>query len=452
MGRDKVLVVDDEAAIRFAVSDYLSSKGFEVRDTDTAAAAVELFRTFGPDVTVLDFELPDGDALTVLPRLKSIDASASVVILTAHGSIDIAVDCIKKGAEQFLTKPLQLETLAVVLSRIVTHRRSRRKEIAGKSLKSGRELDPFIGMSPAIRKLWDEAQRVLASESPVLLQGETGSGKGVLARWLHEHGPRKDEPFVDLNCAGLSRELLDTELFGHERGAFTGATTSKEGLLEVADRGTVFLDEIGDVDPQVQPKLLKVLEEKTFRRLGETRDRHVDIRLIAASHHDLSQLVRDKKFRSDLYYRISTIPLRVPPLRERREDIPLVARELLTRLGVGEVENAISPDVEAALQEYSWPGNVRELRNVLEHACLMRRGRVLTVDDLRLETNAAASSADSYDDLTLEEMERQHVERALRRVKWRVDDAAKLLDIPRSTLYQKIKRYGLTSSRFQTEI
>ena len=452
MGRDKVLVVDDEAAIRFAVSDYLSAKGFEVRDTDTAAQAVDLFRTFSPDVTVLDFQLPDGDALTVLPRLKSIDASASVVILTAHGSIDLAVDCIKKGAEQFLTKPLQLETLAVVLGRIVSHRRSRRKEIAGRSLKSGRELDPFIGMSPAIRKLWDEAQRVLASDSPVLLQGETGSGKGVLARWLHEHGPRKDEPFVDLNCAGLSRELLDTELFGHERGAFTGATTSKEGLLEVADRGTVFLDEIGDVDPQVQPKLLKVLEEKTFRRLGETRDRHVDIRLIAASHHDLSQLVRDKTFRSDLYYRISTIPLRVPPLRERRDDIPLIARELLTRLGVGEVEHAITPEVEAALQAYSWPGNVRELRNVLEHACLMRRGKMLTVDDLRLETHAAASGSDDYDGLTLEEMERRHVERALRRAKWRVDDAAKLLGIPRSTLYQKIKRYGLTSSRFQTEI
>src|SRR5687768_5913902 len=393
MGRDKVLVVDDEAAIRFAVGDYLSSKGFEVRDADTAAGAVELFRTFSPDVIVLDFELPDGDALSILPRLKSIDESASVVILTGHGSIDIAVECIKKGAEQFLTKPLQLDTLAVVLGRIVSHRRTRRKENAGKSRKSGRDPDPFIGMSPAIRKLWDEAQRVVASDSPILLQGETGSGKGVLARWLHEHGPRKEEPFVDLNCAGLSRELLETELFGHEKGAFTGATTSKEGLLEVADRGTVFLDEIGDVDPQVQPKLLKVLEEKTFRRLGETRDRRVDIRLIAASHHDLSQLVKEKKFRSDLYYRISTIPLRVPPLRERSEDIPLIARELLTRLGVADVDTSITPEVATALQGYAWPGNVRELRNVLERACLMRRGKVLTPDDLHLGTGTAASAA-----------------------------------------------------------
>jgi DNA-binding NtrC family response regulator len=448
---DKILIVDDEPAIRFAVGDFLSSKGFDVREADTAASAVETFRTFRPDVTVLDFELPDGDALALLPRLKALDESASVVILTAHGSIDIAVESIKRGAEQFLTKPLQLETLAVVLERIGSHRRSRRKEIAGNSRRR-EELDPFIGSSAAIRKLWDEVERVLRSDSPILLHGETGSGKGVLARWLHEHSPRKEEPFVDLNCAGLSRELLDTELFGHEKGAFTGATAAKEGLLEVADRGTVFLDEIGDVDPQVQPKLLKVLEEKTFRRLGETRDRRVDVRLIAASHHDLAQLVREKKFRSDLYYRISAIPLRVPPLRERREDIPVIARELLNRLNVPDVDSAVTPEVVAVLQAHSWPGNVRELRNVLEHACLMRRGSVLTPDDLRLRPTDAAASAEGDEDLTLEELERRHIERTLRRMRGRVDEAARILGIPRSTLYQKIKRFGLASSRSQTEV
>ena len=448
---DKILIVDDEPAIRFAVGDFLSARGFDVREADTAASALETFRTFRPDVTVLDFELPDGDALSLLPRLKALDESASVVILTAHGSIDIAVESIKRGAEQFLTKPLQLETLALVLERIGSHRRSRRKEIAGNSRRR-EELDPFIGTSAAIRRLWDDVERVLRSESPILLHGETGSGKGVLARWLHEHSPRKEEPFVDLNCAGLSRELLDTELFGHEKGAFTGATAAKEGLLEVADRGTFFLDEIGDVDPQVQPKLLKVLEEKTFRRLGETRDRRVDVRLIAASHHDLAQLVREKKFRSDLYYRISGIPLRVPPLRERREDIPLIARELLNRLNIPDIDSALTPEVVAALQSHSWPGNVRELRNVLEHACLMRRGQLLTPDDLRLRTADVAASGEGDEDLTLEELERRHIERTLRRMRGRVDETARVLGIPRSTLYQKIKRFGLVSSRSQTEV
>jgi DNA-binding NtrC family response regulator len=305
--------------------------------------------------------------------------------------------------------------------------------------------DPFAGKSAVMRQLAEEAKRILPSDSSVLIQGETGSGKGVLARWLHAHGPRADEAFVDLNCVGLSRELLESELFGHEKGAFTGAVSAKQGLFEVAHRGTVFLDEIADVDLQIQPKLLKVLEEKQFRRVGDVRDRRVDVRLIAASHQDFGGLVREKKFRSDLYFRISTIPLRVPALRERLEDIPIIAEEVLRGLAadLGRPEATLGPDVLQMLCSYSWPGNVRELRNVLERTLLLSEGSVLRRKDLRFEVPfVEAPSAPA--DMTLRDLERFHIQRVLEQESWHVGRAAQKLAIPRSSLYAKIKEYGIT--------
>src|SRR5581483_7331573 len=311
-------------------------------------------------------------------------------------------------------------------------------------------VDPFHGTSAAIRELAEQANKVRSAESPVLIQGETGTGKGVLARWLHDNSPRADEAFVDLNCAGLTRDFLETELFGHEKGAFTGAGASKQGLLEVAHRGTAFLDEIGDVDLQVQPKLLKVLEEKKFRRMGEVRDRRVDIRLIAATHHDVARLVRENRFRSDLYFRISTIPLVVPPLRDRAEDIPLLARMLLrslaTDLGRGHLD--LSPDAERALQAYSWPGNIRELRNVLERAVLLGDQNLLDAKHLRFDDHSRPDWWPQNSNLTLQELERWYIEKVLEEERGRVDQAASRLGIPRSSLYQKIKKHSLALSRF----
>jgi DNA-binding NtrC family response regulator len=358
--------------------------------------------------------------------------------------VDLAVRAIKEGAEQFLTKPVQLEALAVILERLIENQRNRQQQLARRT-RLARELrDPFLGTSAAMRALSVEARKVAPSDSPVLIQGETGSGKGVLARWLHENGPRAEEAFVDLNCAGLSREFLETELFGHEKGAFTGAVASKPGLLEVAHRGTIFLDEIGDVDAQVQPKLLKVLEEKQFRRLGDVRDRRVDIRLVTATHQNLGELVREKRFRQDLYFRISTIPLVVPSLRERREDVPALAEQILEALAArwGHARITLEPDAAAALSAHSWPGNIRELRNVLERAVLLSGRAALGVRDLRFE--AAEATAAPYElDRTLIEVEREHIERVLRAEGGRVEAAAKRLGIPRSSLYQKIKRFGI---------
>ncbi|HEX6159691.1 MAG TPA: sigma-54 dependent transcriptional regulator, partial [Thermoanaerobaculia bacterium] len=288
-------------------------------------------------------------------------------------------------------------------------------------------------------------RRAAPSEGRVLITGENGTGKELIARAIHAHSPRKGGPFVKLNCAAVPHELIESELFGHEKGAFTGAVASKQGLFEVAHAGTLFLDEIGDVDPALQPKLLKVVEEKRFRRLGEVSDRTVDVRLIGATHHDLEAMARDGRFRSDLYFRISTIPLTIPALRERPEDIPLLSTQILDRVArtVGRRNVTISPAAMRELVGYPWPGNVRELRNAIERALLLAEGNVLEPSDFALRATRATSNHGDDLRLTLEEMERKHIERVLADEGGRVDRAAERLAVPRSSLYQKLKRYGI---------
>src|SRR4029078_8273224 len=373
MSRNKVLVVDDESGVRFGIRDFLEQHGYEIEEADSCQDAQHLFRTSRPDIVIADYMLPDGTALDLLPRLREIDAGIPLLVLTAHGSIDLAVRAIKEGAEQFLTKPLEMPALMVILKRLLENQRNHNKQLASKTRQVRRAVDPFIGDSLKIRTLAEQAKKVLATESPILILGETGSGKGVLARWLHQNSPRAEEAFVDLNCAGLSRELLETELFGHEKGAFTSATASKQGLFEVAHRGTIFLDEVGDVDLQIQPKLLKVIEEKRFRRVGDVRDRQVDLRLIEATHQDIGQFGSEKKFRNYLYFRIITIPLSFPPLRERSEDIPTMAQYLLNKLSadLGRGEIILDESCIKALQAYPWPENVAKWRKVTDRAVLL---------------------------------------------------------------------------------
>ncbi len=449
MARNKVLVVDDEMGVRFGIRDFLEQHGYEIEEAETCQDAQHLFRSSRPDIVIADYMLPDGTALDLLPRLREIDGGIPLLVLTAHGSIDLAVRAIKEGADQFLTKPLELPTLLVILQRLLQKQRNYHKQLASKSRQVRQAIDPFIGTSAAIRVLADQARKILSTESPVLILGETGSGKGVLARWLHDNSPRGDEAFVDLNCAGLTRELLETELFGHEKGAFTSATASKQGLFEVAHRGTIFLDEVGDVDLQIQPKLLKVLEEKRFRRVGDVRDRQVDVRLIAATHQDIGQLVRERRFRDDLYFRISTIPLSFPALRDRIEDIPTLAQYLLNKVSadLGRGEMRLDQGCIQALQAYSWPGNIRELRNVIERAVLLSDQKSITLNDLHFDghTQIGAPFFDSR--LTLQELERQHIERVLLEERGRVEKAAKRLGIPRSSLYQKIKKHQIQPSK-----
>jgi len=446
MSKPKILVVDDEGAVRFALRDYLEFHGFAVDEAATCAEAEIRYRKDVYDAVTLDYALPDGNALELLPRLKAIDAGVPIVLVTAQGSIELAVRAIQLGAEQFLVKPVDLSALQVVLERVLENQRNRRKQVATDTReKPQRAMDLFLGESPAIRKLEEQATRAAAAESPILIQGDTGTGKSELARWLHRHSSRGLEPLLELNCGGFTREFLDTELFGHEKGAFTGAVAAKVGLLEAANRGTVFLDELGDMDLQIQPKLLKALEEKRFRRLGEVHDRKVDFRLIGATHRNLETLVQERLFRADLFYRVSAIQITVPPLSERAEDIPDLAQSLLGRITEewGREPVRLSREALGVLQRHGWPGNIRELRNVLERALLGARTLLIESVDLDFASSPRAGADAVSSRLTLKEMEKFHIIQVLKEEGGRVELAARRLDIPRSTLYQKIKALGL---------
>ena len=440
---NRILVVEDEPVTRALLHRLFRAHGFEVEEAATAQAGEAAFRANVPDLVIVDYMLPDGDGLQLVETLHRIDQRVPLIVLTGHSSVDLAVRAVKAGAEHFVAKPFDSSLLMVVVQRVLESFRDRRRRVALSAREGVHELDPFVGESAAIRALATAASRVLEIQSPVLIEGETGTGKSVLATWLHQHGPRAQEALVDINGAGLSRELLEAELFGHERGAFTGAATSKLGLLEVAHRGTVFLDEIGEIAMDLQPRLLKVLEEKQFRRIGDVRSRSVDIRLIAATNRDLGQMVREGRFRPDLYFRINTIQLVIPPLRERPEDIPHIARHLLDRMSQpAPIE--LTAGAVAALCEYGWPGNVRELRNALERAMLLAGGATrLDRSDLRFEQSPARSSPDLFTEevMTLAEMERHYIEHVLQRANGAVDRAAAWLGIARSTLYQKLRRY-----------
>ena len=318
-----------------------------------------------------------------------------------------------------------------------------------------RELDPFIGQSPEIRRLSEEALKALSSDSPILIEGETGTGKNVLAAWLHRHGSRAHEPIVDLNCAGLSRELMESELFGHDKGAFTGAISSKPGLLEVADRGTLFLDEIGDMEPAIQAKLLKVIEEKRFRRVGENRERLTDVRIIAATNADLMRSVQEGRFRRDLFFRICVLPMRIPPLRSRPQDIPLLARQILGPLAAerGLPAVKLSEAADEALMRHAWPGNLRELRTVLERALLGGVREVIDAVDLKFDMDRSESPPPAapwwVDGGTLQDVERAYILRVIEEVGGDKGRAAKRLQIARSTFYQKLAAMGIATRKTQ---
>jgi DNA-binding NtrC family response regulator len=443
--RNRVLLVDDEAVIRMAIRRFLTAAGFEVTEAENRVSALMHARRVRPDAVILDYKLPDGTALDILPQLKEMDPSMAVIVLTAHGTVDLAVAAIKEGADQFLTKPVELPALLVVLNRTLDSQRSRQSDMAERKKESRDVLDPFAGSSKVIRDLEADVQKVIATDRPILIQGETGTGKGILSAWLHRNGRRRQEAFVDLNCAGLSKEFLESELFGHERGAFTGAVQTKQGLFDLAHRGTLFLDEIGDVDVQVQPKLLKVLEEKRYRRLGDVKDRFADVRLIAATHHDMRDLVKSRKFREDLYFRISTIVLRLPPLRDRREDIPAIATDILSRVTheMGRPDMRIADAALRALGEYPWPGNIRELKNVIERSVLLCEGHEINRSDLRFESRASDVVQSDDSDVTLNELESRHILRVLRRENGSVDRAAKVLGVSRNTLYYKVRKHRI---------
>jgi len=444
----RVLLVEDDDLLATALARFLRHCGHVVEVASDLQRAKDSFAAGPPDVAIVDYELPDGTAFNLLQHCRAADSSTAFIVLTGHGTIELAVDAIKLGAEQFLTKPINLKSLEVIVDRALDGGRHRRQAHADQRVRERGQPNPFLGRSGAIRRLEELAHSVVGADVPLLILGETGTGKGVLARWLHDHSQRAAESFVDLNCAGLSRELAESELFGHRRGSFTGASADKPGLMELAHHGTLFLDELGDLELRVQPKLLKALEDRAIRRVGDVQTRPADVRLIAATHRDLLEMAQNGAFRQDLLFRVNTVTFELPPLRERREDIPVFAQAVIERscLEAGRTPPELTTEATELLMSYAWPGNTRELRNVLERAMLLHRGGSLGAELLDFIPRSSRGVGVARIS-TLAELERQHVLDVLARFSGRVDDAAEALDVPRSSLYAKLKRWGVKPSR-----
>ncbi len=467
-----VLIVDDQPTIRKSLRHLLERKGYRVCEADSGAAALQTAQAEEPEVILLDLKLPDIDGLEVLERLRGVSPETAVILLTGHGSVEAAVTAIKKGAEDFLEKdPGNLEVTEVRVERALEMLKLRRENRYYRYQAHGRAPGQISGTSPAMRDLTAMVDLLTkALQTTVLIQGESGSGKEVVARAIHYRSARADKPFLEINCAGLSEHLLESELFGHERGAFTDARGLKRGLLEIADGGTLFLDEIGDMPLAIQPKFLRVLENRTFRRVGGTRDITVDVRVITASNKDLARLVEKQTFREDLYYRLKVMLVTVPPLRERAADIPVLA-DLFVQEFNGMLKRRIrgfSPEAQQVLLAYAWPGNVRELRNVTERGMILCQGDTIPVACLPAELQQLAGTLPTSPPIpipqaseiasagkpevdqplgalgTLEELEQRYIREVLATVSGNRSQAARVLGISRSTLQDKIRRYGLS--------
>ncbi len=445
--RKRILVVDDDPQILSGLEALLDGE-WEVRTATTGKASLTTFADFSPDVVLLDVQLPDFSGIDLLHQFKMYSETAAVIMMSGVGNLERVIESMKLGAETFLQKPFDYDTLTLTLQQASRMAATQRELIALRRAES-KDIDRLPGISPAIVQLNDILVQIARAPSPVMIEGESGTGKGVIAKLIHNRSPRARGPFVDLNCAGLSKELLESELFGHERGAFTNATNTKPGLFEIAGDGTLFLDEIGEMELTVQARLLKALEEKKFRRVGGIRDLRADFRLIAATNRDLAAEVNAGRFRGDLYYRLNVVRLRMPPLRERMEDLPILVQEVLRPLAkeIGRSLPKISPQAMKKLQTYPWPGNVRELRNVLERALLTLRGDEIRSEDVIIEHEVGRIMSAKSGALPVEEWEIQPLEKvvasyvaaAVKAVGGNMRKAARQLQISPSTLYVRMK-------------
>jgi DNA-binding NtrC family response regulator len=444
----RILIVDDDLQISAGLSALLSDD-WEVRTANDGRQALVAFGEFSPDVVLLDVQLPDASGIDLLHQLKMYSETTAVIMMSGMGNLDRVIESMKLGAETFLQKPFDFDTLVLTLEQVQRMIATRRELLALRRT-DGRDTERLPGLSPVITHLNQILGQIARAPSPVLIEGESGTGKGVLARLLHNRSPRSRAPFVDLNCAGLSKELLESELFGHERGAFTNAMNTKPGLFEIAGEGTLFLDEIGEMELTVQARLLKALEEKRFRRVGGIRDLRADFRLVAATNRDLAKEVAEGRFRADLYYRLNVVRLRVPPLRDRMEDLPVLVQEILRPLSkdMGRSAPSVSARALRKLEAYPWPGNVRELRNVLERALLTLAGDEIRSEDLTIESASATAIAGASGSLPTEEWQIQpldtviseYVTAAVEATGGNVRKAARQLQISPSTLYARLKQ------------
>lgn len=431
----RLLIVEDDESAQFAYTDFLSGSGYTVESATTLAEARKALEDEEYDAALVDLRLPDGNGLDLLGEIRRRDESMGIIVLTGVSDVTTAVNAMRTGADNFLTKPVDMDALQASLSKLIEVEHLRRRERIQQQLR--RSDEPFFGTSKSIQKVVEYASVAANNDSVVLLQGETGTGKGVLARWVHERSSRSKETFVELNCSSLKGELLRSELFGHAKGSFTSAIRDRAGLIEAADHGTLFLDEIGDMDLDVQAQLLKTIEEKSYRRIGENRLRRSDFRLICATNRDLLARSENGQFRKDLYYRICVFPITIPPLRQRPADIAGLIEHLLSELGHTQ---AVSTELRSALLAYSWPGNIRELRNMLERASLLACGKPLDMGHFPGLGEQPAMETEGGDVWDLEEMERLHIQRTLEHFGGDKHAASQALGISLSSLYRRLEK------------
>jgi DNA-binding NtrC family response regulator len=444
-----ILVVDDDDEFRGVVARRFQRRGYEVEHTGSPAEAGGMAERKHFDVAILDIAMPEMDGIQLLERLRRIDPDTQVIMLTGQGTIETAIRALKLGAYDYLTKPCELAELEVQVERAYEKALlTRENQNLKTALRRSGPPTLIIGNSPVIRQVLHMIEKVAATDSSVLIQGESGTGKELVARALHQGSPRSEKPLVVINCAALQETLLESELFGHEKGAFTSAVASKQGLFEVADGGTLFIDEIGEMAGGLQAKLLRVLEDGCFRRVGSTKEIKTDVRIIAATNKDLVKEVAGNRFRDDLYFRLNVITIPIPALRERSEDVPLLVNYFLSQGPRG--PRSIDPDALAALQSYRWPGNVRELANVIERAKILADGPSITLRDLPLgivqpmpsrgnEPPVPARSNGS----NLADLERQHIQRVLESESWNKARAARSLGISRRRLYRLLEKHAI---------
>ncbi|WP_110174412.1 sigma-54-dependent transcriptional regulator [Luteitalea pratensis] len=451
-----LLLVDDEGAFRRGVAEYLSGTGFTVTEASTVAEALEQLEGFAFDVVLTDLRLPDGEGTTVLDAARARYPDILVLVVTGHGSIRAAVDAIRQGAADFVTKPFQLAELDLALGRAIERQRLQAENTyLREQLRERYRLAQLVGRSPAMQEVFKIVETVAPTNSTILILGETGTGKELVARAIHQISTRSGEKFVALNCSAIPESLLEAELFGHVKGAFTGAIASRPGRFELAHRGTLFLDEIGTMPVPLQAKLLRALQEREVERIGEARPIKIDVRVLAATNANLDEMVRQGTFREDLFYRLNVIPVQLPPLRERRDDVPLLVRDMLQRLGAQSVPPRIdvtfSQEAMRRLMAYDWPGNIRQLENTVERALALSPGRsqidvsVLPPDvrgdrpdDRGVTINLPEQGLDLEQELA--SVERVYIAQALARTEQNRSRAADLLGVKRTTLVEKIKR------------
>ncbi|MCB9510331.1 MAG: sigma-54-dependent Fis family transcriptional regulator [Deferribacteres bacterium] len=454
----KIFVIEDNATMREGLEQVLSHYGYSVKAFDRAEKALPEIATESPALLICDYKLPGMDGLTALAEIRQAHPLLEVIMITAFGSIDLAVTAMQNGAADFITKPFSADEIGIKIERLLQRIDERKKmnHLEAENVYLREQLDaPFqngdiIGDSPVMREVFKTIEKVARTDSSVMIYGESGTGKELVARALHKNSHRRARPFIRVNCSALAEGVLESELFGHEKGSFTGALRRKLGRFELAHEGTIFLDEIGDISPAMQLRLLRVLQEKEFERVGGEETLRVDVRVVAATNHNLKEDVEAGGFREDLYYRLHIVPINMPPLRARLEDVPLLARHFLARIRVAtrKPELTLQDNALAALQEYHWPGNVRELENVLERAAVLCESDAIGADDLPLlvkDRSAILTLNENQLDLnaTLEQVEQALIERAMKLAHGVKAEAARKLGIKTTTLLYKLTKYGM---------